>query len=211
MRFYQVVLLGALVLGSPLANPSFTEVLSLPSARAVPEIASHHRNASLRLSKRGEPSTGADLPDSRPHPNRLNQVETAFIDVLELTSDVLDFIDTDNSILPHYFSVADRAEIKRHFSVINNNGKGAAYLDHVFVQVTDRDHHCNDLTLAYSGDYNTDKPFIVLCPNAFKKKAINLLEGKPTSASDAHKYYAECARDGGEIADHVSYVSCFVC
>lgn len=37
----------------------------------------------------------------------------------------------------------------------------------------DTDGQCSGRTIAYMGDAQTDNPFIVLCPNAFQKKAIN--------------------------------------
>ena len=52
-----------------------------------------------QLVRRGEPGTGDDdFPDDPPHPNKLDQVETAFNDAIELTSYVLSNIDGDNTI-----------------------------------------------------------------------------------------------------------------
>jgi hypothetical protein len=77
------------------------------SGRDVPKIT----HESPRLARRGEPNTGVDFPDTEPHPNQLDQVETAFHDAMELTAYVNMFIETDNDIFPHYFDTNDRAEV----------------------------------------------------------------------------------------------------
>ncbi|KAK4683051.1 hypothetical protein QC764_0025440 [Podospora pseudoanserina] len=152
------------------------------------------------------PDTGEDFPeDETPLPNRLNKVETAFRDAIELTSVVLSVIETDKTIYQHYFSPDDREEITRIFRDLNNNGEGHEMLGNFLVQTTDLDNACGDRGLAYSGDYNTDRPFIVICPRAFNKKAINDLEGKDRGDEDARAFYAGCAEDGGDIGDHVSF------
>jgi len=172
---------------------------------------SFHRRSSPVISKpkyfkRGEPETGEDLPDAEPHPNQLDKVETAFKDAIELTSSVKLFIDTDTTIFPHYFADKDRAEITRIFTSINNNDQGNDYLSKILVQVTDRDGRCDSITLAYSGDYNTEAPFIVLCPTVFKKKAITALNGKSPQDPDGNNFYAMCTNNGGDIDQNVSYV-----
>lgn len=80
-------------------------------------------------------------------------------------------------------------------------------LGNFLVQTTDLDNACGDRGLAHSGDYNTDRPFFVICPRAFNKKAINDLEGKDRGDEDARDFYAGCAEDGGDIGYHVSFVS----
>ncbi|KAI1737665.1 hypothetical protein F4680DRAFT_450630 [Xylaria scruposa] len=47
----------------------------------------------------------------------------------------------------------------------------------------------------------TERPYIILCPNAFNKKAVEELKGKSPQHDDAFKYYAPCKQDGGEIAN----------
>jgi hypothetical protein len=162
------------------------------------------------LSRRGEPDTGGDLPDTEPHPNNLDQVETAFKDAIELTAYEKTFIDTDNDIFPHYFDPADRAEVTRIFTSINNNDQGSDMLSDIMVQSTDSNNLCTGQTIAYmkNGEKSaTDKPYIVLCPTAFKKKAVTTLNGKTPQDSDVHNWYAACKQDGGDIDDYVSCVS----
>ncbi|KAK4675965.1 hypothetical protein QC764_507865 [Podospora pseudoanserina] len=177
--------------------------LSLAHASVLPSTPKPGIRA---LSKRAEPNTGEDFPeDEEPVPNRLNKVETAFKDAIELTSAVLSFIETDETIYPHYFDPADREEITRIFRDLNNDGEGHDMLGNFLVQTTDLDNACGDRGLAYSGDYNTEQPFIVVCPRAFNKKAIGDLEGKDRGDEDARDFYAACAEDGGDIADNVSF------
>ncbi|KAI0973366.1 hypothetical protein F4678DRAFT_459498 [Xylaria arbuscula] len=176
---------------------------SLQSRRGVPHV------GNTKLYRRGEPETGDDLPDVDPHPNQLDKVETAFKDAIELTSYVLTLIDTDNDILPHYFDPNDRDEIKRIFSTINNGDNGNDMLGDILVQTTDANNLCTGSTLSYlkNGESDaTETPYIVLCPIAFKKKAVTALNGKDTQDPDAPDYYAACKEDGGEIDQNVSYL-----
>ncbi|KAI1180322.1 hypothetical protein F4777DRAFT_310827 [Nemania sp. FL0916] len=159
--------------------------------------------------RRGEPQTGDDLPDTDPSPSNLDKVETAFQDAIELTSYVLLFIDTDNDVFPHYFDPNDRAEIKRIFSLINNGDQGADMLGNILVQTTDSNGLCDGRTLSYLNNGESgaaDPPYIVLCPEAFNKKAVTALNGKSPQDPDANDYYAGCTEDGGEIDQNVSYV-----
>ncbi|KAK4173890.1 hypothetical protein QBC36DRAFT_348385 [Triangularia setosa] len=149
------------------------------------------------LSKRAEPNTGDDFPeDEEPVPNRLNKIEIAFRDAIELTLAVLPFIETDETIYPTYFDPGNH---------LNNNGEAYDMLRNLLVQTTDVDNACGDHGLAYSGDYNTEQPFIVVCPRAINKKAIDDLEGKGRGDEDARDFYAACIEDGGDIADNVSF------
>ncbi|KAI1280074.1 hypothetical protein F5Y07DRAFT_355799 [Xylaria sp. FL0933] len=199
-----VACLLAASLGLASAIPSPWNVVSgLQSRRGVPHF------EATKLYKRGEPETGDDLPDVEPHPNQLDKVETAFKDAIELSSYVLSFIDTDNDVLPHYFDPNDRAEIKRIFSTINNGDNGNDMLGDILVQTTDANNLCGGSTLSYlkNGEKDaTETPYIVLCPNAFKKKAVTALNGKGPHDSDALDYYAGCGQDGGEIDQNVSYL-----
>ncbi|XXG94978.1 hypothetical protein Hte_001238 [Hypoxylon texense] len=135
------------------------------------------------LTSRGEPGTGDDdFPDTTSHPNNLDKVETAFRDAIQLTSYVLRNIATDTDIFPHYFNEEDRDEITRIFQVINNGDKGADRLTDIHVQTTDSNAGCSGRTLAYlkNGEKSAkDKPYLVLCPTAFRKKAVSELKGAP--------------------------------
>ncbi len=166
------------------------------------------------LLKRTFPDTGDDLPDTEPHPNHLDQVETAFNDAAELASYAIDYIDSDTTIYPHYFDVADKAGVKSVYVAILGTANnptdpepGNALLGNIFVQTTDVDNECgNPGTLAYMSDHNTDKPFIIICPNAFKKKAVTALKGadNPADNPDDAKWYIEC--DALNANGHVSYL-----
>ena len=157
-----------------------------------------------QLVRRGEPGTGDDdFPDDPPHPNKLDQVETAFNDAIELTSYVLSNIDGDNTIFPHYFDTADREEITRIFRSINNGDNGNDMLSDIHVQTTDSNNQCDGRTLSYlknGASTDTDPPYIVLCPTAFNKKAVTELNGADPSTDNR---YATCE----DMGDHVSYVS----
>lgn len=154
------------------------------------------------LSKRTEPDTGEDLPDTDEHPNHLDQVETAFNDALELASYVLNVIDTDSTIFPHYFDEGDRAGVKNVYAAILGTTStpegpttGNDLLGNLLVQTTDTSNLCGDgLTLAYTTGHDTDHPFIVLCPNAFNKKAVTSLKGaeNPADNPDDAKHYIQC-------------------
>ena len=162
------------------------------------------------LSKRAEPNTGVDLPDTPNHPNQLDQVETAFNDAFELAAYVLQNIDTDTTIFPNYFDESDRAGVKNVFvAILGVTGPpegpiiGNDLLGNILVQTTDQEQHCGgeDGTLAYMGLEDTENPFIVLCPNAFKKKAVTALKG--TDEGDSN-WYVSC--DDLVNNGHVSYL-----
>ena len=165
------------------------------------------------LAKRTNPDTGDDLPDTDDHPNQLDQVETAFNDALELASYVLSNIDGDTTIFPNYFDEGDRAGVKNVFTAImgttsipENPTTGNDLLGNLLVQTTDTDGLCTDQELAYSNDEDPQNPFIVLCPNAFKKKAVTALNGaeNPADNPDDAKHYISC--DDLKINGHVSYL-----
>ena len=145
--------------------------------------------------------------------NQLDQVETAFNDALELASYVLSAIDKDTTIYPNYFADEDRANVKAVYSAIigqtivpENPSTGNDLLGKILVQTTDTENKCDDQTLAYTNDGDTEKPYIVLCPNAFKKKAVTSLKGAENPADNPNDaaHYIQCLdfeADGG----HVSY------
>lgn len=155
------------------------------------------------LVKRGEPQT------VEPPPNQLDKMETAFHDAMELCAYVLNGIDSDTKIFPKYFKECDRALIKDVFHTIYTCSKcapdagimGNEMLDRIFVRVDDVDGLCNDQMLSYMDDKDPNKPFIVLCPNAFKKKAVTMLRGKKPTDPDSHEFYIDCPAFG----DNVSY------
>ena len=167
--------------------------------------------SSYGLARRGEPSTGDDdFPDTEPHPNRLDQVETAFNDAIELTSYVKMAIASDTDIFPHYFNEEDRAEVTRIFTAINNNDKGNDLLNNIHVQTNDANNLCDGRTLSYlkNGETGaTESPYLVLCPNAFNKKAVTELNGADPQDPAFDKYYATC----DDLGDNVSYVRFRTC
>ena len=187
----------------------------LPSAFCLPSAPTilHDASGTARdmLSKRAEPTTGDDLPDTDNHPNQLDQVETAFNDALELASYVMNQIDTDTTIFPNYFDEGDRAGVKNVFSAILGTGDpnapvGNDLLGNLHVQTTDTNNLCGGSTLAYTNGHDTDSPYIVLCPNAFKKKAVTALKGadNPADNPDDAKWYIGC--DELAANGHVSYL-----
>ncbi|KAI0457391.1 hypothetical protein F5B21DRAFT_501441 [Xylaria acuta] len=180
----EAVLLLAVLFGLGVTWPIRNVRSELQSRRGVPtfELTKHYQ--------RGEPET----------------VETAFQDAIELASFVLDFIDTDDDVLPHYFDRADRAEIKCIFETISNGWKGNDMLGDILVQTTDSNNLCGGTTISYlknGAKDATETPYIVLCPNTFKRKAVTLLKGKGPQDNDADKYYAACKQDGGEIDNNL--------
>ncbi|KAK4693733.1 hypothetical protein P7C71_g3720, partial [Lecanoromycetidae sp. Uapishka_2] len=192
--------------------------LMLPTILSTPTGPWHSPNAAVVtrnvLLKRTFPDTGVDFPDTEPHPNPLDQVETAFNDAAELASYVLTSIDTDTTIYPHYFNEADRAGVKSVYTSIlgttaipQNPSTGNDLLGNILVQRNDVENQCgNPRTLAYMADHNTQKPFIILCPNAFKKKAVTAMNGAedPEDNPNDAKWYILC--DDLNINGHVSYL-----
>ena len=187
--------------------------LLLSTASSVPYESIDGPNSSVvarsMLSKRAEPNTGVDLPDLPNHPNQLDPVETAFNDAFELASYVVSNIDTDTTIFPKYFDNSDKAGVKNVFvAILGITGPpegpivGNQLLGNIDVQTTDVEGLCSDgNTLAYMADQSTEKPIIVLCPNAFKKKAVTILKG--AAASDTN-WYITC--DDLVNNGHVSYL-----
>lgn len=188
-------------------------VLFLPSLASPLGFAISLSRAPNVLDNRAEPNTGDDLPDTSDHPNRLDQVETAFKDSLELANSVLGRIDTDTTIFPNYFDEGDRANVKKVYSAIWGSGDtsdspgGNALLENILVQTTDTEGQCDDRTLAYTNDGNTDHPYIVLCSHAFNKKAITPLKGAelPSLNPDHAEHYLSC-QTWEDNEHHVSYL-----
>ena len=200
---FRIVLLLALI--AALVYPSTSSPLQSASAAITTRQS---------LSKRGEPETGDDLPDTDNRPNQLDQVETAFKDALMLASYVLDKIGGDNSIFPNYFNEADRGNVRKVFATIVGqppapvgSTPGNDLLDNILVQTTDTEGKCDPRTLAYTNDGDTDHPYIVLCPAAFKKKAVTTLNGAPNPADDPAdaEHYLNCEDTDANSDGHVSY------
>lgn len=200
-----VRIVSFLACASLLLSPAFCAPFS-PNA---PVIA---RNV---LAKRAEPNTGDDFPDTEPHPNNLDKVEAAFNDAIELAYYALNDLATkDNTILKHYFNEGDKDKVKNVFQTLigtthipENPATGNDKLGHIFVQTKDPKGRCKGgRTLAFMEDFNTDKPFIVLCPNAFKKKGVTVIKGaeQPANNPNDAKFYISC--DELKANGHVSYL-----
>lgn len=193
----------------------YLTLLAFASALILPAT-SHplqSTDAALRtrniLSKRGEPTTGDDLPDTEPHPNQLDQVETAFADAILLAQHAYENIDDDNTIFPNYFGLRSRNGVKKVFGAIIGsssllgNYDGSELLGNIHVQTTDSSDLCSTGTLAYTTT-DTVGQHIVLCPDAFKKKAIGKLNGAdPTKPGDA-SHFIDC--NTLKANGHVSYL-----
>ncbi|KAL8686620.1 MAG: hypothetical protein Q9224_005390 [Gallowayella concinna] len=166
----------------PLLSPVFAFILVTVFC---PSLSMSNANYSLHaLPERAEPMTGSCFEDTPRHPNKLDQVETAFSDALHIASAAYDNIDSDTTIFPNYFNEVDRANVKRVYGTILGDlgalgtpSAGNDMLGLILIQSKDTSDGCQDGTLAYTNDQNPDKPYIVLCPNAFKKKAIGSLKG----------------------------------
>ncbi|KAL8943903.1 MAG: hypothetical protein Q9216_000797 [Gyalolechia sp. 2 TL-2023] len=154
--------------------------------------------------RRHEPTTGhGDLPpNEKPHPNALDKVEGAFHDALELAAAALaDLKRHDNTIFLHYFAKRDKAKVRRVYEAIlgtkdvpENPTTGNELLGKLHVQQYDPEEFCTDDTLAYTHGQDTDTPYIVLCPNVFKKKGVTLLNGAPNPATNKKNanFYISC-------------------
>ena len=198
LKSFSLVAYGSMLLSKAFSAPY--DLFDRPNSSVI---------ARSMLSKRAEPNTGIDLPDTPNHPNQLDQVETAFNDAFELADYVLRNIDTDTTIFPNYFDESDRAGVKNVFvAILGVTGPpdapiiGNDLLGNVLVQTTDIIGLCgNARTLAYMGNPGSEDPFIVLCPNAFKKKAVTILKG--TDEGDSN-HYITC--DALVQNGHVSYL-----
>lgn len=79
-------------------------------------------------------------------------------------------------------------------------------LSNIHVQRNDANNGCDGRTLSYlkNGETGaTEAPYLVLCPNAFNKKAVTELKGADPQDSAFDKYYAHC----DDLGDFVSFVS----
>lgn len=191
------------------ANLLLSSAFCAPFSPNVPVVA---RNV---LAKRAEPDTGDDFPDTKPHPNNLDKVEGGFNDAIELASYALtELAKNDNTILKHYFKEGDKDKVKNVFQTLigpthtpEKPATGNDKLGDIFVQTKDPKGRCkNGRTLAFMEDFNTDKPFIVLCPNAFKKKGVTPIKGADNPADNPKdaKFYIDC--DELNANGHVSYL-----
>lgn len=167
------------------------------------------------LAKRANPDTGDDFPDTDPHPNNLDKVEAGFNDAIELAAYALtELARDDNTILKHYFNEGDKDKVKNVFQTLIGTtntpeapATGNDKLGDILIQTKDPNGRCkNGDTLAFMENFNTNKPFIVLCPNVFKKKAVTSLNGadNPADNPDDAKFYIGC--DELNANGHVSYL-----
>lgn len=191
---------------------AFVSIVSSVPLSTSPNPAATTLNA---LSRRGEPSTGDDdFEDIEPHPNPLDQVETAFTDAIWIVGLAIKFIedDADTDIFPHYFNDKDRSGVKSVFEAIKgkttdpeNPSMGNDLLSDIHVQRQDTEGLCTDpRTLAYMHDGETDHPAIVLCDTAFKKKAMLSLKGADPQKDEDKKWFMTCDAFGQDT--HVSYL-----
>ncbi|KAJ4420470.1 hypothetical protein N0V82_004347 [Gnomoniopsis sp. IMI 355080] len=191
-RIHSYMSLGTFLLGLVLASPH--DSLHNPQ---------QGRTISSILSKRGEPQTPeTEYPDTEPHPNQLDQLETAIQDAFELCDYVLtsvgDGIDSDSPIFTKYFDEADRAGVKKVFQTISPSaGVGNDLLDNILLQKEDPDGRCDDRTLAASY-LEGDDPFIVTCPSLFNKKAVTELKGTE-AGDDTHYVLCDDLLSGGDF------------
>ena len=93
-------------------------------------------------------------------------------------------------MFPHYFDEGNRAGVKNVFaallgttSIPETPTTGNALLGNLHVQTTDTNNLCGGNTLAYTSGHDTDRLYIVLCPNAFNKKAVTVLNGADDPAN----------------------------
>ncbi|KAL8953336.1 MAG: hypothetical protein Q9222_000798 [Ikaeria aurantiellina] len=157
-----------------------------------------------KQAERAEPEIAADIVDTSTHPNQHDHVATAINDALQLVMVAWDQIDNDNTIFPNYFARRDRSKVKAVFgNIIGICQTGNVMLSKLLIQTTDYTNSCNDDTLAFTEDEDTDSPFIVLCPRAFRKKAFTTLMGAPDPKNDPERYLRcdELTANG-----HVSYL-----
>ncbi|KAI4195838.1 MAG: hypothetical protein LQ350_006952 [Teloschistes chrysophthalmus] len=163
------------------------------------------------LTQKAEPQIARDIDDKRPHPTHLDQVFTAIYDALQIVLIVLDKIDDDKDIYPHYFARRDRAKVAEVFHRLAGYcSTGNAMMSQVTIQITDEENTCealrSGLPEAYSFHPTRDAPKVVLCPVAFHKKAFTLLNGVPGNPEDLPEHYQRCQEViGGGDGGHVSY------
>ncbi|KAL8659749.1 MAG: hypothetical protein Q9202_006964 [Teloschistes flavicans] len=162
--------------------------------------------------QKAEPQIARDVDDTRPHPTHLDQVFTAIYDALQLILIVLEKIDDDKDIFPHYFDPRrdTREKVTEVFQRLAGYcSTGNAELAKVTIQITDDENACQaykgSLPEAYSIYPDTDSPKIVLCPVAFHKKAFTILNGVPGNPETLPEYYNRCQEVAGLNGGRVSY------
>ncbi|KAL8760570.1 MAG: hypothetical protein Q9184_003252 [Pyrenodesmia sp. 2 TL-2023] len=173
------------------------------------------------LAKRsgGEPTTGDDdFPDIEPHPNDLDKVEGAFHDAAQLASSAIDYLTgSENTIFLHYFNEGDKDNVKKVFETIlgtttipEDPSTGNDLLSNIHVQKKDANGGCDGRTLAYlkhlDDDDTDERAYIVLCPPAFNKKGVTLINGaeNPADNGEDAKFYISC--EELNTNGHVSYL-----
>lgn len=191
------------VLSSPLHKDSI-KTISLPSRSNHP------------LHIRAEPETGdEDLnPDEEPHPNHLDKVERAFNDAFELAGYATTVIDDPSrqAIFTKYFNEEDRANVRKVFSTIWTQPTdpeapaadgGSPFLGEILVQQKDSRNLCGEERLIAYIDQNNapDDVALVLCPRAFNKKGVTVIEGQDPQGDGKENHYLTC----DAIGDNVSF------
>ena len=116
---------------------------------------------------------------------QIEAVETGFADALRLATAVVDNKATlVDPILEKYFNTTDTDTVTKVFQQVlgprpeggiigTQHYQGNSLLDQIFVQKLDRDKKCSPQTLAYTGDGQTDDPFICMCDLVFKHKSLD--------------------------------------
>ena len=182
--------------------------LLLSPIHCAPVSTEHSLNASVIVrnlfERSAAPKLVMELPDTTSHPNQLDQVETAFNDAAMLAWYAATKIDNDTTVFPHYFSERDRPKVKQIYAAIlgqtdpdeislSAENFGNALLGNINVQNADIHHRCDNTDpkiLGYIGNRGAEDPFIVLCPEAFKQKALTNLNGVPQH--DDARWYISC-------------------
>tara|TARA_R110002003_G_scaffold9_14_gene485 strand:+ start:29296 stop:29949 length:654 start_codon:yes stop_codon:yes gene_type:complete len=186
-------------------------VLSSPITALSKPTSSNHN---IRV--RAEPTTGdADLnPDEEPHPNKLDKVERAFNDAFELAGYATTVIDDPNrqNIFTKYFNEEDRANVRKVFATIWTQPEdpnapaadgGSPFLEEIMVQQTDSRNLCGDARLIAYLDQNSapNDVALVLCPRAFNKKGVTVINGQDPQDPGSENHYLNCEA----IGDNVSF------
>lgn len=122
----------------------------------------------------------------------MDQVYTAIYNALRLVLVVLETIDSDDTIYPHYFSRRDKAKVKAVYQRLAGTcDTGNIDLSKLSIQQTDialPPHDCDDSTLACTASSTGAAPIIVICDYRFKKKAFTKLNGAQDPENDPAHY-----------------------
>ncbi|KAL8689505.1 MAG: hypothetical protein Q9218_004844 [Villophora microphyllina] len=159
-----------------------------------------------------EPQIQSDIDDALPRPTHYDQVFTAIYDALQLIEVVMEKIEDDETIFPHYFDPRreNKLKVAQIFSTLAGHCEtGSHDLAKVKIQITDVHNGCEAtkgvLPFAYSFDGETQSPTIVLCPALFHKKAYTLLNGVPGNPEQLPEHYLRCNEVAGGAEGRVSW------